>query len=126
MSKPIKYVVNEKKRVIVAIMEDTEEDAIWYMYKKRFFLDVFPFEPRMKMKKNYVGLARCCEEDEFDVKLGKELAKKRVLEKYYTDFLKAIDRMKRPIDEHFEKTMSKPRRHLQNIIKDRQELEDRM
>ena len=126
MSKSIRYVVNEKKRTIVAIIEDTAEDAIRYMYRKRFFLDVFPFETRMKMKKSYVGLARCCEEDEFDVNLGKELAKKRVLEKYYIDFLKAIDKMKRPIDEHFEKTMSKPMRHLQNIIKDRQELEDRM
>lgn len=124
MSKSIKYVVDEKKRVIVAIMEDTAEDAILYMYRKRFFLDIFPFEVRMKDK--YVGVARCCEEDEFDVNLGKELAKKRVLEKYYTDFLKAIDEMKRTIDEHFEKTIVKPMHHLQNIIKDRQELEDRM
>lgn len=125
MSKSIKYFINEKEKVVVAVMEDTTFDVENLLFSKRVALpSIFYDKEAYWLKDKYVGIARCHEDDEFDLFLGKEIAKKRLLFNYYEDFTKKLYRYKKDVNERIENICRKPCAHLDNIVNNMVELED--
>ena len=125
MSKSIKYFINEKEKVVVAVMEDTTFDVENLLFSKRVALpSIFYDKEAYWLKDKYVGIARCHKDDEFDLFLGKEIAKKRLLFNYYEDFTKKLYRYKKDVNERIENICRKPCAHLDNIVNNMVELED--
>lgn len=88
----IKYFVNEEERVVVAVLENTRWDAYNKICKMMRDTD-FCVAPKNKymMHSAYRAVVTCNEKDEFDVEVGKKLAKERVLEHYYAALDKRLD-----------------------------------
>lgn len=91
----IKYYVNEKKRMVVAVLggvdENVSEDALIYYFKNcgRFIREI-AYNQSFYIKNKYVGVAKCHPDDAFDVETGKEIAKAKCLSKYYRDRDRAV------------------------------------
>lgn len=96
----IKYVVNKEKRTCVALLEDTERDAIVKINKMcnkdaRFaehaamFVYNWADSPYL-IPNRFVGVAKCAVEDEWDEETGKAIAKDRLLTKYHKTINKQI------------------------------------
>ena len=90
----IKYVVNEEKQTVVAILNDCCFDTVkkidkTFISKSNSFYSSFGFnDDRYRMNNTYKAVAKCSHGDVFDVNTGKKIAKKKVLAKYY----KAMDK----------------------------------
>ena len=96
----IHYVVNENKKTVVAILDNSQRgiynditctnDAINKVKK----LGIFPLDYKereiLRMAPKYTAKTTCVEPDVFDVEKGKEIAKKKVLDKYYNALDKRI------------------------------------
>lgn len=124
MSKSIKYVVNEKKRTVVAIMEDTRNDVVYYLANKDPYYtwrmtDSFFFD----MKEKYVGVAKCHEKDEFSPDYGKLIARTRLLVKYYEDFNNRLNYYLEERTKAMTDLMIKPLNHYNNLLRNKIELE---
>jgi nitrogenase subunit NifH len=101
----IKYFVNEEKKTVVAKFETTyvlTDKGVWEKYianhicktisKTKDGIDLclndknifYKFiEDAIKQNDSCYGIAKCADTDTFDVEKGKEIAKKRLLKKYY-------------------------------------------
>ena len=101
----IKYFVNKEKRTVVAKFENTfvlTDNGVWKKYianhicktisKTKGGIDLYLndkniyykfIEDAIKQNDSCYGIARCAGTDTFDVEKGKEIAKKRLLKKYY-------------------------------------------
>ena len=108
----IKYFINEEKRTIVAKFENTSvltDNGVWGKYianhicktisKTKGGLDLYLndkniyykfIEDAIKQNDSCCGIARCADTDTFDVEKGKEIAKKRLLKKYYSTQERAL------------------------------------
>jgi len=87
----MRYVVNKEKKVVVALMEDTMYNAIDFLeanYNKQE--SRYAYDRRDEMQNRYVGIARCDNEDDFDVEYGKKLAKARARYKHDFDFTNIV------------------------------------
>lgn len=93
----IRYIVNEEKKTVVAILESvnkygevmTEIDAFRKLRKILGHSNASAYtHPYLMMESRYVAKATCHGDDEFDVAKGKKIAKRKVKDKYY----KALDR----------------------------------
>lgn len=92
----IKYNINEKKGVVVAMIEQCEFDAIHKVMKRYPPLKEIELNDRtdvedlyerfnlydLRMPHKFVGVAKCNDEDTFDEEVGVKLAGDRVKEKY--------------------------------------------
>lgn len=103
----MKYSVSKNK--VVAVMEDTKYDAVDFLLAnvpeivvkgrlkkgKEKFPDIVLYDDedmaKMLMKNTYKGVAKCHPGDVFDVEVGKQLARKRVLKKHDKDMLKICE-----------------------------------
>lgn len=91
----IRYVINEEKRTCVAILEGTQHDAITKINKMcksevRFSdeADIWVYDiknSKYAMPNKFVGIAKCSPEDEWDVEIGKSVARKKLLDKYHKE-----------------------------------------
>ena len=101
----IKYFVNEEKKTVVAKFETTSvltDKGVWGKYianhiyktisKTKGGIDLYLnerniyykfIEDAIKQNDSCYGIAKCADTDAFDVEKGKDLAKKRLLKKYY-------------------------------------------
>ena len=103
----IKYIIHEGKRTVVAKFKkdsDFSDKNYWsgmfydvihnigkkvdntegYYYINRFWLDEDESERYLGQLSNHLcGIARCHDKDKFDVEIGKEIARKKLLAKYY-------------------------------------------
>lgn len=101
----IKYFVNKENRTVVAKFENTfvlTDNGVWEKYianhicktvsKTKGGIDLYLndkniyykfIEDAIKQNDSYYGIAKCADTDTFDVEKGKEIAKKRLLKKYY-------------------------------------------
>lgn len=101
----IKYFVNKEKKTVVAKFENTSvltDKGIWEKYianhicntvsKTKGGIDLYLndrniyykfIEDAIKQNDSCYGIAKCADTDTFDVEKGKEIAKKRLLKKYY-------------------------------------------
>lgn len=78
----IKYNIIESQRKVIAKIDNCENDAYNVISKSlKGKLELFKSES-IKLPSYFTAVAKCHPEDEFDAEVGKELAKKRVIEKY--------------------------------------------
>ena len=83
----ISYVIDYTNRVITAQMVDVEYEITTEIANKNL-----PLENGKKylLKQRYTGKAKCSPEDLFDVEYGKNLARARMLTKFYADKQKLV------------------------------------
>lgn len=108
----IKYFINEEKKTVVAKFESTFEltdKGVWKKYianhicktisKTKCGIDLYLNEiyvyykfidDAIKQNDSCYGIAKCADTDTFDVEKGKEIAKKRLLKKYYSTQERAL------------------------------------
>ena len=89
----IKYFVNEKKRQVIGLLDNTQWDAynkICKMVRDTDFC-VVPSEKYM-LPSEFRVVVQCDEKDEFDPNVGKEIAKKRILDRYYSAVDKRVNK----------------------------------
>ena len=101
----IKYFVNKEKKTVVAKFENTSvltDKGVWKKYianhicktvsKTKGGINLYLndkniyykfIEDAIKQNDSCYGIAKCADTDTFDVEKGKEIAKKRLLKKYY-------------------------------------------
>lgn len=89
----IKYFVNEEKRQVIGLMENTRWDAINKICKTVADTDfcVVPNEKYM-MPSEFRTVVTCDARDEFDVEVGKKIAKERLLKNYYASLDKRVNK----------------------------------
>ena len=101
----IRYYIDESKKTVVAVLENCWNDFyheffypkfwkefmnICRTYEKSIFAhDLYDgssdYMPnRIRLKNKYVGIAKCSKDDVFNAEYGKEIARAKVLRKYYT------------------------------------------
>lgn len=103
----IKYFVNEKKRQVIGLLEGTRWDAVNKISKMMQDTDfcVVPSK-KYQMPDEYRAVVQCADEDEFNPEVGKNIAKKRILDRYYTALDKRIAKFRKAAlnfnDEVFE------------------------
>lgn len=140
----IQYFVNEKKKTVVAKFENKfsySDQEMWVVYLvahirkvakksnnffKRPFVDGISIcglvTDIVKQNDCYYGIAQCSGNDTFDVEKGKELAKKRLLKKYYdtqADVMNKIsnimDKVARDFSSDFYASIDKTRKFKNEI-----------
>lgn len=94
----IKYFVNEDERKIVAVLENTRCDAYNKICKMTRDTD-FCIVPKDKymMHAAYRSVVTCDPRDEFNVEVGKAIAKKRVLDHYYEALDRRVDEFRNSV-----------------------------
>lgn len=87
----IKYFVNKDKRQVIAILENTRWDACNKICKMIADTD-FCVVPNHKylMPNQFKVTVTCDPRDEFNVEVGKKIAKKRILKNYYASLDKRV------------------------------------
>jgi hypothetical protein len=89
----IKYFVNEEKKQVIGLLENTRWDAynkICKMVRDTDFC-VVPNEKYM-MPSEFRVVVQCDDRDEFDPEVGKNIAKKRILDRYYPALDKRVNK----------------------------------
>ena len=91
----IKYFVDQDEKKVVAVLENTRWDAYNKICKMIRDTD-FCLVPKDKymMHSSYRAVVTCNDMDEFDVEVGKKIAKERALDHYYAALDKRVDRFK--------------------------------
>lgn len=96
-----RYIVNEEKRTIVCLIENTEDmftrfadsnfdipwDCVSFIWDKNNSKSKHMFD-KLRMPKRFWGIATCAEDDEWDVEKGKFLAFTRAKDKLNNSFFK--------------------------------------
>lgn len=102
-----KFYVNEEKRTVVCVIEDTENAFINYVcYGDDSLQHVELYGKLLKvleMPNSFCGKAVCAEEDNFDVELGKMMAFQRARHKFYSSFFKRAGLLVSTIDDELER-----------------------
>ena len=91
----IKYFVNEEKRQVIGVLENTTWDA--YNKISKMIRDTdFCVAPNKKymMASEFKAIVQCDPADEFNVEEGKRIAKKRILDRYYAALDKRVDKFR--------------------------------
>lgn len=98
MSTKITYNIDKKNRIITASMDECTFEA--YVNLKKInsdvglLIDFFDLAwDDFSMKRIYTGIAKCHPDDNWDEEKGKELAKDRLLAKYYKDYLNIFEKI---------------------------------
>ena len=108
----IKYFVNKEKKTVVAKFENTfvlTDKGVWEKYIANHICKIISktkggialylndrniyykfIEDAIKQNDSCYGIAKCADTDTFDVEKGKEIAKKRLLKKYYSTQERAL------------------------------------
>ena len=91
----IKYFVNEDKRQVIGLLENTRWDAVNKISKMVRDTDfcVVPGN-KYQMPNEFRVVVQCDERDEFDPEVGKKIAKKRILDRYYPALHKRVDKFR--------------------------------
>ena len=91
----IKYFVNEEKRQVIGLLDNTLWDAYNKINKMMRDTDfcVAPSEKYM-MPSEFRVVVQCDPSDEFSVEEGKKIAKKRILDRYYPSLHKRVDKFR--------------------------------
>lgn len=140
----IKYFVNEEKKTVVAKFENTfvlTDKGVWRKYianhicktisKTKGGNDLYLndkniyykfIEDAIKQNDSCCGIAKCADTDTFDVEKGKELAKKRLLKKYYStqerallNIINAMNSVQQILFKDYHKSKNKAGKFAQEI-----------
>lgn len=107
--KDCKFFVDEKKRTIVCVLENT--DKLFYsfineklsFYSKYFFIDPKKnkkFFNKIHMPNRFIGIAKCAPEDTWNETLGREIAYMKMREKVFNSFFNHASAYVDMIDEY--------------------------
>ena len=106
------YVVNEEKKKVCAYMPDCRQDFINYVYncgsvnndgRLKFIADIVSFDKLAKFPDKFFAVATCDDRDDFDPEIGKEIAKAKLLVKYYNTRARFIRSIYEEAIEYFNK-----------------------
>lgn len=140
----IKYFVNKEKKTVVAKFENTfvlTDKGVWEKYianhicktinKTKGGNDLYLndkniyykfIEDAIKQNDSCYGIAKCANTDTFDVEKGKELAKKRLLKKYYStqerallNIIHAMNSVQQVLFKDYHKSKNKAGKFAQEI-----------
>lgn len=91
----IKYYVNEEKRQVIGVLSNCRWDAVNKINKMMRDTE-FCVVPSKKylMVPEYRVVVQCDERDEFNPEVGKAIAKKRILDRYYAALDKRVDKFR--------------------------------
>ena len=91
----IKYYVNEDKRQVIGLLDNTRWDAYNKICKMLRDTD-FCLAPNSKymMPAEFRAVVQCDPADEFSVEEGKRIAKKRILDRYYPALHKRVGKFR--------------------------------
>ncbi len=96
----VKIHVNEKQKVVVAVLEDCRLDA-YNQLERSIPFDYFPdsllSDETSDMPETIKAVARCHPDDKFDVEVGKKIAVDKVMVKYTNSYNKALTRVQTKI-----------------------------
>ena len=140
----IKYFVNKEKKTVVAKFENTfvlTDKGVWgkyianhicktisktkggndlYLNDKNIYYKFI--EDAIKQNDSCCGIAKCADTDTFDVEKGKEIAKKRLLKKYYRtqerallNIIHAMNSVQQVIFKDYHKSKNKAGKFAQEI-----------
>lgn len=91
----IKYFVNEEKRQVIGLLENTKYDAVNKIEKMmndtEFCLCLCK---KYLMPSEYRAVVQCDPRDEFSVEEGKKKAKERIMKRYYPALDKRVDKFR--------------------------------
>ena len=89
----IKYFVNEEKRQVIGLLENTRYDAINKIEKMLGDTEFcFCGGKKYLMPSEYRAVVQCNPRDEFSVEEGKKKAKERIMKRYYPALDKRVDK----------------------------------
>lgn len=91
----IKYIIIPERRMVKAILENTEYDAYNKIAKMLRDTPFCAVSKKYLMPNRFVAEVTCDERDEFDVDFGKQRAKKIVLDNYHKSLGKKISYFKK-------------------------------
>lgn len=89
----IKYFINEEKRQVIGLLENTRWDAynkVCKMVRDTDFCVVA--NEKLMMPDKFRVVVQCDERDEFDPEIGKKIAKERLLKNYYASLDKRVSK----------------------------------
>ena len=105
----IKYFINEEKRQVIGVLENTRYDAINKIEKMLGDTEFcFCGGKKYLMPSEYRAVVQCDPRDEFNVEVGKQIAKKRILKNYYASLDKRIDKFREDALAFNEKVFATP------------------
>lgn len=128
-----RYIINEDKKVVVCIVENTENlfrDFVDNNFRLGTHCD-FPNHGRrlnlsLSMPNRFIGIARCSKDDEWSPELGKLIAFSRAKDNINTSFFKRANTYVNFIDKHLNiavdtfnslgQKLSKNTEHRHNLI----------
>ena len=89
----IKYFVNEEKRQVIGLLENTKWDAVNKISKMMAGTEccVVPSKKYL-LPSEFRSVVQCDPRDKFDIEEGKKRAKKRILDRYYSALDKRVNR----------------------------------
>lgn len=140
----IKYFVNKEKKTVVAKFKNTSvltDKSVWEKYianhicktisKTKGGNDLYLsdraiyykfIDYAIKQNDSCYGIAKCADTDTFDVEKGKEIAKKRLLKKYYStqerallNIIHAMNSVQQVLFKDYHKSKNKAGKFAQEI-----------
>lgn len=95
----IQYTVDEQNRQVIATIEGCQSDVINRMrHKVGSVIESERFAKAAKISNTFKGVAKCHPDDTFDVEVGKQVAKCKLLNKYHSARVKAYNRLEKAVD----------------------------
>ena len=89
----IKYFVNEEKRQVVGLLDGTRWDAINKINKMMLDTDFcLCMCGKYEMPNEFRAVVTCDPSDEFNAEVGKQIAKQRILDRYYASLDKRVSK----------------------------------
>jgi hypothetical protein len=109
-----RYIVNEDKRKVICIIEDT--DRIFINFANNNFkipcdcTDTYwgnknNLFPKLLMPKRFWGIATCSKDDEWDEEIGKKLAFSKAKDKLNKSFVKRANLYVHTFDKHLDRAV---------------------
>ena len=100
-----KFIVNENKRKVVCVLEDTEKNLEEFLRCEACVEDLHnPFwYNETTLPNRFVGIATCSPEDEWNEEIGRRLAFARVKRAYYKSYFKHANDYIRRLDNELDR-----------------------
>lgn len=95
----IKYYKNPKTKQTFAVLQDTKFDAVDKIAKVLGDICWMMNCDKYMMRDMYKASVKCLPEDEYSEEKGMELAKDKLLKKYYKDYDKKLDMFKDDVEQ---------------------------
>ena len=110
----IKYYTNPSKNQTIAVLDNTRFDFVNKAEKLMSGTNLCVCHSKYLMPNTYKASVYCSADDVYDEKVGREMAKKKVLDKYYRDFDRRMDMLRSEVIDLNSKIFETPVELLDN------------